>query len=126
MCVYFQWDTKVKLNDANTNKKILQLAISMHWHFIVYRIDENTNIEHQEHLSIYTPKNAKVVADWDVRLGLYKSYFMICDKKLPITTYYNEQRDELDVKHADFPVEKRFSIRCANQTGYKLFNNDVK
>ena len=107
------------------NKKILQIAINMHCHFIVYPIDEELDVKYQKHSSIDTRKNSKVVADREVRLLLFKDHFMIDDnEKLPITTYYIEHRDELDEKHAEIPVEKRFRIRGVNQTGYPLYTAD--
>ena len=94
------------------NKKILQIAINMQCHFVVYRIDESRDVKHQKHSSVDTRKNSKVVADRMVKLLLYKDHFMIDNNEtLPITTYYIEHRHELDEKHADIPVEKRFRIR---------------
>lgn len=44
---------------------------------------------------------------------------------LPITTYYIKHRIELDEKHDDIPVEKRFRIRGVNQTGYPKHYDDT-
>lgn len=105
------------------NKKILDIAIHMHCHFVVYRVDEKLDVNSQVQISIDTHKNPKVAADRVVKLRLFKDHFMIYDEKLPITAYYIEHRDELDTKHADVPPEKRFRIRGVNQTGYPKYNN---
>lgn len=56
------------------NNKILEIAINMRCHFVVYRIDEDRDIKHSKHSSVDTRKNAKVVADRVVRLLLYKDH----------------------------------------------------
>lgn len=42
------------------NKKILEIAIEMHCHYIVYRVDENRESRHQTRDSIGTHKNKKL------------------------------------------------------------------
>ena len=93
----------------------------MKCHFVVYRIDESRDVKHQVRMSVDTRKNIEINTDRVVKLRLYKDHLVIYDEILPITTYWIEHRDELDEKHADIPVEKRFHIRGVNQTGYPLY-----
>lgn len=68
------------------NKKILEFAIEMHCHFIVYRIDEKRDVKYQKHSSIDTHKNTKVITYRTVKLVLYKDHYMIDDNE--IFTYH--------------------------------------
>lgn len=43
------------------NKKILEIAIEMHCHFIVYRVDENRESRLKKRDSIDTHKNKKLL-----------------------------------------------------------------
>ena len=93
------------------NKKILEIAIEMRCHFIVYKFDEKRDSRHQRQLRIDTRKNSKVIADRQVQLLLYKDHFMIDhNETLPITKYYIEHKDELDKKFSNMPPSKRQQI----------------
>lgn len=94
-----------------SNKKILEIAISKHCHFIVYRFDENRETKHQKQPSINTHKNPKV-ADREVRLLLYIFHYIINNnEKLPITAYYIEHKNELDKRFSSIPVSERQLIK---------------
>ena len=94
------------------NKKILEIAIEMKCHFVIYKIDETRDIKHQKHSSIDTRKNSKVIADRVIRLLLYKDHYMIDhNEKLPITKYYIEHKAKLDKKYSDVPIAERMLIK---------------
>ncbi|KAK8853535.1 hypothetical protein M9Y10_017096 [Tritrichomonas musculus] len=94
------------------NKKILEIAILMKCHFIVYKFDDKRDSRHQRQLSIDTRKNSKVVSDRVVQLLTYKDNFMIdMNEKVPITKYYIEHKEELDSKYSDMNPKKRQLIK---------------
>ncbi|KAK8848033.1 hypothetical protein M9Y10_019086 [Tritrichomonas musculus] len=93
------------------NKKILEIAIQMKCHFVLYKLDETRNSRTQKRDSVDTRKNSKVIADRMIRLLIYKDHFMIdMNEKLPITKYYIERKDELDMKFSDIPIAERHII----------------
>ena len=100
------------------NKKILEIAIQMSCHFVLYKFDDTKDSRHQRQLSIDTRKNSKVVADRMIQLLTYKDHFMIdMNEKIPITKYYIEHKDELDKKFSDISPKKRQLIK--NNKGEK-------
>ncbi|KAK8847074.1 hypothetical protein M9Y10_019651 [Tritrichomonas musculus] len=94
------------------NKKILEIAILMKCHFVVYKFDDTKDSRHQRRDSVDTRKNHKVVSDRVVQLLTYKDHFMIyMNEKVPISEYYIEHKDELDSKFSDMDPKKRQLIK---------------
>ena len=112
----------IMLTRSIPNKKILDIAIQMKCHFVLYKLDDTRDSRTQKRDSIDTRKNKKVVADRMIQLLTYKDHFMIDTAKgrsvrdkmneyIPISKYYIEHKDELDKKFSDVPIAKRQLIK---------------
>ena len=104
------------------NNKILDISKQFKCHFIIRRIDESKDIQHQQKMNIDTrtkkwAKNFKRT----VELLLYKDHYMIY-KPIPVTTYYLRNQKKIDEKYANVPIENRQLIRGETASSAKYAN----
>ena len=115
----------IMLTRSIPNKKITEIAIQMKCHFVISRVDDKRDSRHQKRDSVDTRKNPKVIADRVVRMLLYKDHFMIDHNELlPITKFYIEHKDEIDMLYPDMNIQQRFIIYDITNKGTPMIEPD--
>ena len=102
------------------NAMIKEIAETMRCHFIVKRIDENKDVNHQMLMFIDTRKTIKKKFSREVQLLLFKNHYMIC-QDIPVTTFYIKNKEMLDKDYDYIEQEQRQMIRGINVKGYPIY-----